>query len=137
MKLNNIEEVDLIKLPISATEALDAYTIVKHHLELETFYDAMIEALVYHIKTYILAEEVDNRSKVIRFTYNFPSNWWQHFRAQVFPRWLLKRFPIKLTEYTKVKRVTFRKYATYPKANIVFPDKVGTLVKYKSFIEET
>ena len=136
MEKGNIVSVELTKLPIAVEETLDDYVLVKHGLQIEQFQSEMLRGMVYRIKTYILAEEIDNRKKDVRFKYSVPSNWWQHFKRDIFPQWLLRRYPVVYVEYYKIKTVTFRKYATYPKANILFPDKVGDLVRYKSSIEE-
>ena len=134
-KLGNIEKVNLIKLPITISEVLDDYVLVKCGLEFESVIEPMLRGMIYRIKTYVLAEEIDNRKKDVKFTYTIPASWWHHFKKSHFPKWLLKRFPVKYIEYYKTKTVTFRKYATYPRANILFPDRVGELIKYRSFNE--
>lgn len=135
-----MESVELTKLPISVQGMLDDYILVRNGIEIKTFRDAFLGATVYKIETYILAEEIDCRTKVvsIKTTYPVYQNWWQHFKGEVFPDWLKRHFPPRFNDVVKVgkKRVTFRRYATYPKANILFPKEVGELVKYKSFIEE-
>ena len=134
--MGNIKTVELTKLPIGVSAILDDYVVVKSGLKFESIIDPMLGGMLYQIKTYILAEEIDHRSKEVRFSVRLPSSWWQHFKYDKFPAWLLHKFPVKYEEYYQVKTVTFRKYATYPKANILLPDKVGELVRYKSFIEE-
>lgn len=136
MKLGNIESIELTKLPIEVSEILDDYVSVKYGLELERIIHPILRGIVYRIKAHILAEEIDNRTKDISFTYSTPKNWWEHLKLSL-PQWLKNILhPPKMIEYTKTKTVTFRKYATFPKANILFPDEVGKLIKYKSFIEE-
>ncbi|KKM87792.1 hypothetical protein LCGC14_1265360 [marine sediment metagenome] len=141
MKLGDIESVELTKLPISISEILDEYVLVKHGLEIESFIEPMFRGMVYRIKTFVLAEEIDCRSKVVSIDTVHPvfKSLWQHFKSKVFPTWLLKHFPPQYNWVTVTgkKKVTFRKYATYPKANILFPDKVGNLIRYKSFLEES
>lgn len=134
--MENIESVELVKLPIGITEILDDYMLVRHGLEMEKIFDPMISGMLYRIKTYILAEEIDNRTKTVRFSCKTTANWWQHFKLQLFPGWLQRKFPVKYADCTHKKKVTFRKHATYPRANILFPDKVGSLIRYKSSIEE-
>ncbi len=140
LEKGQIKQVELIKLSIGVSSVLDDYTLVKHGLELEQIMKPALRGMMFQIRTYILAEEIDNRSKVVSITNTFPvyRSWWQHFKGEVFPEWLKRRFPPQFNYATKTgsKIVTFRKYATYPKANILFPDKVGNLVRYKSFIEE-
>ena len=138
--MNNTESVELTKLPINITETLDGYTVVRSELKLERLIEPMLGGMIFRLKTYILAEEIDNRSKVVSLTTTHPvyRSWWDYFKGDMFPDWLKKRFPPKFLYVTKTekKKVTFRRYATYPKASILFPDKVGTLVRYKSSIEE-
>ena len=135
----DLESIELTKLPISVTEILDDYILVKHGLQVETFRDDMLKDMVIRIKTCVLAEEIDNHSKVITIKLSFPvyQSWWQHFKGEVFPVWLRNRFPPQFNYVTKKgsKKVTFRRYATYPKANILFPNNTGSLVRYKSTIE--
>ena len=92
--------------------------------------------MVLSIQAYVLAEEVDCRRKDVAFSFKFPATWWQHFKQSLFPRWLLGWFPVKYKDNTAKKRVIFRRLATYPKANIVIPDKVGDTVVYRNVWEE-
>jgi hypothetical protein len=130
-----LDEIELVKLPISITQILDDYVLVKRGLELQTFRNEMLRGMVTQLKSYVLAEEVDNRTKSVAFKYKAPKNWLEHLKLQL-PSWTRKFFTPKLVEHQQIKRVTFRRYATFPKANILFPDKVGTLIRFKQIIEE-
>ena len=136
----DLQCVELTKLPIAVEYMLDEYPLVKHGLKIERIIEPAYIASIIRIKTYILAEEIDNRSKVVEFKASFPvyQSWWQHFKGEKFPEWLKRKFPPKFNypTQTKRKKVTFRKYATYPQANILFPDKVGNLIRYKSTLLE-
>jgi len=137
---SKIKQVELTKLMIGTSTVLDDYPLVKQGIQVERILDPVIRGMMFQIRTYILAEEIDNRSKDVSITSVFPvyRSWWQHFKGEVFPDWLRKRFPPQFNYVVKTgtKTVKFRKYATYPKANVLFPDKVGSLVRYKSSIEE-
>jgi len=135
MESNNIQSLELTKLPIGISVLLSDYPTVRDGLRLEGVRDLMLQGMIYQLTTYILAEELEKRTKEVAFTYSVPKNWWEHLKCS-FPDWLKHRFPPKLIQYEVTKQVTFKKYATYPKANVLFPDKVGKLVRYKSFIEE-
>ena len=64
---------------------------------------------------------------VVRATYDFweeqletreklwPATWWQHVKERFFPRWLLRRFPVRYDQYV-VNTV-----ALYP--HLSFPDQ--------------
>src|SRR4030042_3717458 len=132
----SIESVELTKLLVETTHIIDEYAVLKSGLKLQAYMEPMLRAMVYKLKSYVLAEEIDNRSKIVYVNTTHPvyCNWWQHFKGEVFPDWLKKKFPPRYNYVTKTgkKLVTFRRHATYPKANILFPDQVGTLIKYNS-----
>jgi hypothetical protein len=130
----NADSVKLTKIPITVKAALGEYPLVEQDLTLTV--ERILDHMVFSLRSHMLAEELENRSKVVEFTFEFPSSWWQHFKLQVFPKWLQRRFPIKYAHYKYNKKVIFKKYAAYPKANIAIPDKVGELVVYKTFINE-
>jgi hypothetical protein len=128
---NPYNEVVLTQLKEIAQKVLSGHALV--NLRLESWKNDVADALVYQLSTYVLAEEVENRTKTVNFEY--PKSWWQMFKQQYFPKWLLKRFPVKTKKDTRL--VTFKKYATYPKAPAVaFPEGYGGKIVYKSFITE-
>lgn len=88
----------------------------------------IFDELVTELVAEVLAEEVDNRSKEVSF--EVPATWWDHFKRDYFPDWLLYKFPIK--QKTLSKTVTFRRLATYPKLPHVYPNTGD--IKYKQFI---
>ncbi|KKL76921.1 hypothetical protein LCGC14_2040100 [marine sediment metagenome] len=134
-----LSEVEFTKLPVCTQILTDMYTFA-NSLEIQQFQCETMDGLITRIKGYVLAEEVDCRSTVVCIDTVHPAyqSWWQHFKGEIFPEWLKRRFPPKLNYITKTgrKKVTFRRYATYPKANILFPKETGKLVRYRSFIGE-
>jgi hypothetical protein len=61
-------------------------------------------------------------------TYEFPKNWFNHFRLNCFPRLLIKRFPIKC----KIINVPFEVEVgvVYPKLKIAFPEHTNNMRFY-------
>ncbi len=49
-----------------------------------------------------------------RQEHEYPSNWWQAFKARWFPEWMLKQYPAKMTRVVLVAR------ELYP--NVTFPE---------------
>ena len=133
-----INNVTLEKLEIGKRALVDM-SVLRESLELQSYLDHELSCMVYDLRGYVLAEEVDNRSKSITITHTFPvyQSWWQHFKGEVFPEWLKKRFPPQFNYVTKTgkKTITFRKLATYPKANIALP-KLGNTIVYRTQLEE-
>jgi len=128
---NPYNEVVLTQLKETAQKVFSGYALM--HLKLENWKNDVADVLVYQLSTHILAEEVENRTKTICFKY--PKSWWQMFKQQYFPKWLLKKFPVKTKKDTRL--VTFKKYATYPKfLAIAFPEGYGGKIVYRSFITE-
>jgi hypothetical protein len=40
---------------------------------------------------YVYQEQIGN----YRHTVSYPATWWQHFKQDCFPKWLLERFPVQ------------------------------------------
>ena len=64
-----------------------------------------------YFTTELLAETVGEYSKVVYF--RCPRNWFQMFKMQYFPAWLLRAFPIKMK--LQEETVVFTVKAVYPK----------------------
>ena len=135
-----IKELEFYKFPVSVIRKLDMLPVIQNTVCLESYGNELLNQMVYKLSAYVLAEEVDCRSKVVNFKAVFPvyKNWWEHFKGEVFTEWLKEKFPPKFNYVTKTekRKVTFRKYATYPQANILFPEKMGEKVVYRSYISE-
>jgi len=55
-----------------------------------------------------------------------PATWWEHFKREHFPPWLLRRYPVRLLRYTR--EVSVKVTAAYPRAELLVPDEVGEAV---------
>lgn len=58
-------------------------------------------------------------------TFQTPKTWFQHFKNDHFPLWLLRKFPVKYHE-EKIK-VVLKVGAVYPQLPEVFPKNLGTI----------
>lgn len=62
----------------------------------------------------------------IGFEFKVPLSWWQHFKMDNFPEWLLARFPVKYCTHREVKKVVARDKiyidVVYPDLDRVIPD---------------
>lgn len=70
---------------------------------IEEFKNPVINELVYTFKTFLLTKQ---KSETTTETHNFPASWWEHFKEDRFPLWLLKYFPVK---YIKITTTTIHK----------------------------
>jgi len=133
-----MDNITLEKLEVGIQLAEDM-AVLAQSLNLEQYREIELHKMVTRLRGYVLAEEVDNRSKVVTITLTFPvyRSWWQYFKGDKFPSWLKKKFPPQFNYVTKTgkKTITFRKLATYPKANIALP-KLGDTIVFRNQITE-
>ena len=127
--------IEFTKLPVYQEMRVDMFAMAST-INLEVFEMEMYDAMLHRMKAYVLAEEVENRTLVSSFEVKVPLTWWDFFKQERFPNWLLNRFPAKQRIIKKKKTVKFTKYATYPKATMTIPDKVGNTIVYRSSIYE-
>ena len=111
------------------------WSTLRESITLYSEQDIVLRGMVLSIQAYVLAEEVDCRHRDVSFVFKFPSTWWQHFKQSYYPEWLLRKFPVRYSESIGKKRVIFRRLATYPKANIAIPDRVGDTIIYRNVYE--
>jgi len=65
-------------------------------------YEPIYKMIEVSIRKSIMAEEKPVEEKVIEY----PRDWWQHFKKDCFPKWLLKKYPVKTRKHTlKVRAV--------------------------------
>ncbi len=129
------DSIILEKLEVMAQQFIDMVTL-RSSLEIESFQDYALQRLCFRIRGYVLAEEVDKRSMIVKFRIDIPATWWQHFKQSLFPQWLLNRTPVKHYTIERNKKVTFRRLATYPKASLILPKEVSNAVVYRTQIYE-
>ena len=73
--------------------------------------------IVFAIRGYLSGEKL--REEKRNWKIKYPSSWWQMFKEQYFPQWLINKFPIKYI--IKRRRVTFKVYELYPQFPVVKP----------------
>ena len=125
-----ISNITLEKLEIDK-RCMVGMNVLRESLELQSYLDYEFNHMVYDLRAYVLAEEVDNRTKLVRFQTDVPANWWEHFKRDVLQRLFRGRLHIKFTYISRTKTVRFRKLATYPKANIALPE-LGDTIRYRT-----
>lgn len=62
-----------------------------------------------------VAGKKDDRSKTVGYaTVKYPDGWWQSFKADWFPEWLLDRFPVRYTEERVKQEIIYKVTASFP-----------------------
>jgi hypothetical protein len=118
-------------LPLSEVENVKIE--VKDLLKTEVFVNMKLPTGMFDIKTevqdgilkmksYVLSEDIETKTKTLEFKY--PKTWWQHFKYDHFPQWLLDIFPVQFK--TETKKCRFTAKAFYP--NVKFTPNLGNPV---------
>jgi hypothetical protein len=93
---------------------LENLLFARNHATVETMIDAVARRLTVQLRTYLLAgkEHAEDGATV-----RWPADWWQAFRERWFPKWWLRRWPVRY------QSVVTRKYIrrVCPHVNLVTP----------------
>lgn len=89
-----------------------------HGLTVEKYTDELVNQIIYSVRTMIPAEDTKEETHTV--CVNYPDGWWNAFKYQYFPTWLVERYPIKYI--TKKETVKFTAYNLYPKFPEVYPE---------------
>ena len=61
-------------------------------MQIEQIRDVISDRMLMRLRCYIRGREVRQQIAASR---DVPVTWWDHFKLEIFPAWLLKRFPAK------------------------------------------
>lgn len=90
-------------------------------LMLTTEDDPITNLLTAKLSAYVLTREVHRGTDAHLF--RTPATWWQHLKADHFPQWYKRRWPVRYTD-TEVK-FDYRLVHAYPQADIAVPPSFG------------
>ena len=84
---------------------------------------------ILQLKAAVWAEEKEKSYKDL----HTPATWWDQLKLNHFPRWFLRRFPVR----TKTTRVHFVRQATYPRLQLLLPqDETYIAVMKEKYVVE-
>lgn len=113
-------EVALESLKVGVRQSIGSY--VAESLELTSGRDLILDRIKVQLTAKVLASQVVRDNHV--YEIETPATWWQHLKHAHGPEWFKRRYPVR---YEKTRLVAdFKRYATYPKANLALPpDQFG------------
>lgn len=84
------------------------------------------DAIFERLWTYLATETLETVRATARFQY--PANWWEHFKSQYFPQWALNRWPVQMKSETQ--ELVCEATRSYP--NLPLPEeyKKGAFIKF-------
>lgn len=107
-KQHLVSKIVLNELRIRLHKRFGRYTFKSIAVNIIT--QAITDEVTFEISLKILGQRNLQQYDV---WYEFPKNWWQHFKLQHFPDWLLKKFPVKTKTHKRV--VEFEHNALVPR----------------------
>ncbi len=84
--------------------------------------DVRVEQRFDVLRMYVRGHVWGEAESVRRQEVSYPADWWQAFKARWFPRWLLRRFPVRH------RTVVLDVRAIYPEFRPALPDQEARLV---------
>ncbi len=67
------------------------------------------------IQREMFGEKIE-KDVTVTFTFKQPATWWQHFKQENLPAWLLRRFPVKYVSETQKRTIEFDRTFIFPNA---------------------
>jgi hypothetical protein len=117
---DDVIQLDVIKL--AAQQRIDRDFLTHADLEIN---EMLGDAFARYIR---LEWRMVGQKSVDQNTWVLPSDWWQYFKQRWFPKWLLKRHPVKFTTYK------LNMLCAYPR--IALPEHQHGLFVYKEIDRE-
>ena len=102
-----MRSVSLEKVQAAVTQYIPREKLPGGVLEAEWRYD--LEAMVVRLRKYVWSERLADE------TVRWPATWWDAFKDRWFPRWALRRWPVRW------KHADFTIYRGYP--DLVMPER--------------
>lgn len=114
--LGKFTQITLTATKVCCSQFFGEFSCDQMQLNVEPdFYARQFRGMLW---TYVMSETLKEKTEEVTFSY--PASWWQHFKAECFPEWLRKRYPVRMTVETR--HVHFSAKEIYPMFAEKFPD---------------
>jgi len=84
-------------------------------VDIDKWSDYMSDTIVMQFTAWLTEETLVDTEQTVIFKH--PASWWEHFKQEKFPQWLLKRFPAR--QKCEIKTLHFERTAIYPEAPVM------------------
>ena len=129
----SVREILLEQLPVRFARAEPNIGLTfLSNLDLATRQSQVIDAMVYEMSSFVLAEKLVDKTVEKKFLVRVhrPASWWQHFKDDVLDRhwltrWFVRWHPVvyQIEDHEDTLVANFKQYATFPAADIQMPEK--------------
>ena len=129
-KFVTTKELELIKFGITHYLSLKE---LERNYRFDFRFSDFGQQLVFELERSVWSEKLQNETAKVTASVNVPETPWQHFKEVHFPKWLLKRFPVKYKTVSKTETYTFKTVALYP--DFVAPTYNGNKTYIHTFLD--
>lgn len=130
VKLTDTVDVSMTRITLERLRkwaTINIGSFLADSMEIERTVIPGIEGMVYNMKAEVLASKLADDKYAAHFYWKEPSTWFQHWKQDHAPKWLTERYPVEYTNKKATKTVHFKRYETYPQANITVPKDQRTI----------
>lgn len=125
------EEIVFEKIRSYVTHATDLGAAVAGSLELREWEEPILRQMVRQLSAEMLARKLVRDHYSTTRGVDVPATWWQHLKDDHAPGWLKKRWPVRHKSIKVDLHIDFTRYATYPEADVVLPERFGKAVIFE------
>lgn len=125
--MNEVDSIEITKTKVAARRMFDSETRRRLKFDSREHYDLLIAELWGYFDTETIEKEW------ITFEYLIPRTWFDRFRLEVFPAWLLRHFPPNMKAQRACRAIKHK--CVFPKISEFSDDYKG--VQFKRIIEPT
>lgn len=106
---------------------------------LETYVDYLVDDLVLNLTASVQSQKMFEENIVVELQIEFkkPASWWQHFKQDIFPKWMQKKFPVRyeIVVEKRNKTICLKGYKTFPYSSYQVPKEFGQFFVYEKIDE--
>lgn len=95
--MNHIQTIELQLDKVMADLAFDERQMYECNVE----YSVTMRAALVRIRRYVWEQLVD------RYSFEYPCDWWQHFKQRWFPQWARQRWPVRMQKKTVTVKASY------------------------------
>lgn len=104
------QEIILNKIQLSVSQKFSNSAL--DSMKVNVVDSVLTDDFTMYLEMFVAGQQTIQTYKV---TNEFPKNWWEHLK-QSFPKWYIKKYPVKLKKHTQ--SITFNHKALFPKMDM-------------------
>ena len=135
-----MKTITLKKLKVGISYALGKDII--DSMQFDEYNDALTNNIIHRLEFEVLSNKIVDDKYTFQLEFKYPATWFQYLKQDKFPKWFIKKYPVRYKTETRKKSAKFSRYAIYPKSNLDIKNdrelyiKLGSYETFRDVIEE-